>query len=50
MSSDCINYICGDDLRSATPAVLTIEMIAFNQCTFELIMETENVTSVIIKQ
>lgn len=31
-------------------AVLTIELIAFNQSTFELIMETENVTSLVIKE
>lgn len=32
------------------PAVLTIELIAFNQSTSELIMETENATSLVIKQ
>lgn len=41
MSSDYIHYTSTDDLCSRTPAVLTIELIAFNQNTFELIMETE---------
>lgn len=41
MLSDCFNYISSDDLCSETPAVLTIELIAFNQCTFVLIMKTE---------
>ncbi len=50
MSSDCIHYTSTDDLCSETPAVLTIELIAFNQSTSELIMETENVTSLVIKQ
>ncbi len=50
MSSDCIHYNFTDDLCSETPAVLTIELIAFNQSTSELIMATENVTSLVIKQ
>lgn len=50
MSSDCIHYTSTDDLCSEAPAVLTIELIAFNQSTSELIMETENVTSLVIKQ
>lgn len=50
MSFDCIHYTSTDDLCSATPAVLTIELIAFNRSTSELIMETQNVTSLVIKQ
>lgn len=49
MSSDCIHCTSKDDLCSVTPAVLTIELIAFNQSSFELIMETQNVTSLVIK-
>lgn len=50
MSSDCIHYTSTDDLCSETPAVFAIELIVFNQSTSELIMETENVTSLVIKQ
>ena len=50
MSSDCSHYTSTDDLCSEPPAVLTIELIAFNQSTSELIMEAENVTSLVIKQ
>ncbi len=32
------------------PLLLTVELIAFNQSVSELIMETENVTSLVIKQ
>lgn len=50
MSFDCIHYISTDDLCSESPAVLTIKLIAFNQSTSELIIETQNVTSHVIKQ
>lgn len=41
MSFDCIHYTSTDDHCSESPAVLTIELIAFNQSTSELIMETQ---------
>lgn len=50
MSSDCIHYTSTDDLCSEPLVVLTIELIAFNQSTSELIIETQNVISVVIKQ
>lgn len=50
MSSDCIHYTSTADLCSETPAVLTNDLIAFNQSTSVLIMRTENVTSLVIKQ
>lgn len=50
MSFDCIHYTSTDDLCSEAPAVLTIELIAFNQSTSEGIMETQNVTSLVINK
>lgn len=50
MSVDCVHYTSTNYLCSGTPVVLTIELIAFNQSTSELIMETRNVTSLLIKQ
>lgn len=50
MSSDCIHYTSRADLCSEAPAVLTNDLIAFNQSSSVLIMKTENVTSLVIKQ